>query len=38
MPIQSDHTLGAGGVLNSWGLDITTGHCLAHCYLPLMTR
>jgi subtilisin-like proprotein convertase family protein len=34
----SDHTPGAGGVLNSWGLDITTGHCLAHAYLPLVTR
>ena len=33
----TDNTLGAGGTLNSWGLDLTTAHCLP-LYLPLVNR
>jgi subtilisin-like proprotein convertase family protein len=34
---NTDNTIGAGGTLNSWGLDLTTAHCQALC-LPAVTR
>jgi subtilisin-like proprotein convertase family protein len=34
----ADTSAGASGRFNSWSLDLTTGHCLLHQYLPVVRK